>query len=151
MLSSSVAAKSDRLIVITLQSRYQERSSCQAVPANKWTGFLTQLVCKTNLRHKTHHIRVPVKCLHPSQQLLVIPQTDQDLRVVPYTLLQDRQRALRHLELFQLPDLSLIQVGLVHVRVLTGGNQIATLAAPGEFPRLKTHLILIRVVSKWYE
>lgn len=37
-----------------------------------------------------HHIRMPIKRLDPRQQFLVIPQTNQDLGLIPDSLLEDR-------------------------------------------------------------
>lgn len=74
----------------------------------------------------THHVRVSVKRLHSCQQLLVVSQTDQDLRVVPNTLLQNRQRTLRDLLLLQLLDLTLIHIRLGHILELTSnGNRVS--------------------------
>jgi hypothetical protein len=73
-------------------------------------------------QQRTHHVRMPIKRLHSCQQLLVVPQTDQNLRVVPYSLLQDRERSLRDLLLLQLLDLALVHIRLAHVGELTSRN-----------------------------
>lgn len=73
-----------------------------------------------------HHIRVAVKCLDTGEQLFVVAQRDEHLRVVAHSLLQHRQRALRNLVLFQFANLALVEVRARDVDVLTGLAQRRT-------------------------
>lgn len=63
-----------------------------------------------------------VKGLDASEQLLVIPQRDQDLAVVANSLLQDGQRSLGDLPLLELTNLSLVELRLGNGSVLTGSS-----------------------------
>lgn len=60
-----------------------------------------------------------VKRLDTTQELLVIPQRDQDLTVVADSLLQHRKRSLGNLPLLQLANLSLVELRLGDGSVLT--------------------------------
>lgn len=51
-----------------------------------------------------------VKRLYTSEELLVVPQGDEHLSVVPDCLLQHRQRALADLMLFESAKLSLVEL-----------------------------------------
>lgn len=66
----------------------------------------------------TNHVAMSIERLHPSQQLLSIPQRDQDLGVVPDGRLEDRERTLGDFVFFQLTDLELGQVGFGEVEEL---------------------------------
>ena len=72
-----------------------------------------------NARTTTHHVAVPVKRLHARKQLFVVPQGDEHLRVIPDGLLEDGQGALADLVLLERTQLSLVELGLGNVYVLT--------------------------------
>lgn len=58
---------------------------------------------------------MPVESLDPTEQLLVVPEGDEDLCVVPDGSLQDGERTLGNLVLFKLSDLELGQLGFWQV------------------------------------
>ena len=62
---------------------------------------------------------MPIERLDPRQQLLIIPQRDQHLTLVPDRLLQDREGSLGDFPFFQLADLAFVQLGFGDVEVLT--------------------------------
>jgi hypothetical protein len=66
-----------------------------------------------------YHIRMPIKRFHPRQQLLVVPQTNQDLTLIPNCLLEDREWSLRDFIFLQFPDLGFVKFGTGNVGVLT--------------------------------
>ena len=63
-----------------------------------------------------------IKRLHTSEQLFVVPQGDEYLRVVPYSLLQHGERALADLVLLEGTQLRLIELRLGDMHVLTTAN-----------------------------
>lgn len=60
--------------------------------------------------NKTYHIAVPIKRLHPRQELFVVSQRNEDLSVITDRLLQNRQGPLADLVLLELPQLRLIEL-----------------------------------------
>lgn len=66
-----------------------------------------------------NHIRMPIKRLYPRQQLLVVSQTDQYLRLISDGLLEDREWTLGDFVFFQFTDLRFVQFGPWDVGVLT--------------------------------
>lgn len=62
---------------------------------------------------------MPIERLYARQQLPVVPERDEDLRVVAHALLQHGQRSLGRLVLLQLANLSLVELRLGRVDVLT--------------------------------
>ena len=70
-------------------------------------------------QQKTHHVTMSIERLHTSQQLFVVPQGDEYLRMVPYGLLQHGERSLANLVLLESPQLCLIEFRLWDMYVLT--------------------------------
>jgi hypothetical protein len=62
---------------------------------------------------------MPIKRFDPRQQLLVVPQTNQDLTLIPNCLLEDREWSLRDFIFLQFPDLGFVKFGTGNVGVLT--------------------------------
>ncbi len=62
---------------------------------------------------------MPIKRLHPRQQLLVIPQRYQDLTLISDRLLEDGEGTLRDLVLLKFPDLGFVELGFRDIGVLT--------------------------------
>jgi hypothetical protein len=62
---------------------------------------------------------MPIKSFNPSQQFLIIPQTDQNLRLIPNGLLQDREGTLRDFIFFKFTNLAFVQFRFWYVCVLT--------------------------------
>lgn len=62
-----------------------------------------------------------VKCLDASKQLLVVAQSNENLRVIPNRALQYAQWALRDLKLFLELDLLFIQLGIGCIEKLGHG------------------------------
>jgi hypothetical protein len=64
-------------VYVEVEIKKRNRSAFPPSPMN-WTYLLNIL---------KHHISMPIKRLDPSQQFLIIPQTNQDLRLIPDCLL----------------------------------------------------------------
>jgi hypothetical protein len=119
--------KSAKVVSHSYRSKVRDGSSVTAMSVISWSLVSLPAPSLSRLKYqrsscqngKTYHVGVPVKCLHPRQQLLVVPQTDQDLRVISHTLLENRKRTLRDLMLFHLFDLTLVHIRFVHVGELT--------------------------------
>jgi len=62
---------------------------------------------------------VPIESLHSTQQLLVVPEGDEDLSVVSNRSLEDRERSLGNLILLELTDLLVGKFGLGKVEQFT--------------------------------
>lgn len=63
---------------------------------------------------------MPVKRLDPAQQLLVVPERDEDLGIVSDGRLENGERALGDFVLFELTNLELGEFGLGKVEELAG-------------------------------
>ena len=74
---------------------------------------------------------MPVKGFHACQQLLVVPEGDEDLRMVPHGLLQHRERSLADLVFFKRAKLALIQLGFWDMNVLTAAQMMVSQASMG--------------------
>jgi len=68
---------------------------------------------------RAYHIAVPIESLHSTQQLLVVPEGDEDLSVVSNRSLEDRERSLGNLILLELTDLLVGKFGLGKVEQFT--------------------------------
>jgi len=73
-----------------------------------------------------YHIGMPIESFHPCQQLLVVPQRDEDLGLVSDGLLQDGEWALGDLVVLELSNLGLVQLGFGNVCVLTHCGVVET-------------------------
>ena len=62
---------------------------------------------------------MPIESLHSTQQLLVVPEGDEDLSVVSNRSLEDRERSLGNLILLELTDLLVGKFGLGKVEQFT--------------------------------
>lgn len=76
-----------------------------------------------------------VKRLHTRQKLLVVPQGDEDLMVIPNCLQQYRQRTLRDLLLLELSNLSFIKFRLRDIGQITTEIGVRREIVPGEDAR----------------
>ena len=65
---------------------------------------------------------MPIKCLDTCKKFFIIPQRDKDLSMIPHGLLEDGERALADLVLFERTELSLVELRFWDVHVLTASN-----------------------------
>lgn len=93
------------------QQRRRDVPACQMTKSKRTRAHLLDVL--------QDHVGVSVESLDSGQQLLVVPQRDEDLGLISDSLLEDGEGALGDLVLLQFTDLRLVELGFGDVLVLT--------------------------------